>query len=189
MVYMKNVDVPLWDKGDDTDDFSKGGSGSQLASMRQPSLKKSPAIKKLYNQILGRDPSSREMAYYKYSSAKKEDIIKKLLGGEEHVEILQKAKQHSELTEKNSKLKSTVLKLKSKAKDRKVEFEQLNSLLNEKNETIKELREQKNVPYVSNGAIFTDNNVHYSISRATTKDIKREETFWDRLRYLIMGEK
>jgi hypothetical protein len=186
---MKNVDVPLWDKGDNTDDFSKGGSGGQLPSMRQPSQKKSPAIKKLYNQILGRDPSSREMAYYKYSSAKKEDVIKKLIEGEEHVGILEKAKQYPELVEKNSKLKSTVLKLKSKAKDRKIEFEQLNNLLNEKNEIIKELREQKNVPYVSNNAVFADNNVHYSISRTATKEIKREETFWDRLRYLIMGEK
>jgi hypothetical protein len=73
---MKNVDVPLWDKGDDTDSFSKGGASSSSFSMRTPSIKKSPLIKKIYKQILGREPSSREMAYYKYSSAKKKKLFK-----------------------------------------------------------------------------------------------------------------
>ncbi|MFA7628202.1 MAG: DUF4214 domain-containing protein [Candidatus Dojkabacteria bacterium] len=186
---MKNVDVPLWDKGDDTDSFSKGGASASSFSMRKPSVKKSPLVKKIYKQILGREPSSREMAYYKYSSAKKEDIIKKLLESEEHEEILERAKKYPELEETNSKLKSKVLKLKSKVKDNEEEFKQLRSLLEEKNATIKDLRETKEVPPYLDGDVLEENGVHYSVSRAPLKEvIKRDETFWDRLRYLIMGE-
>jgi hypothetical protein len=186
---MKNVDVPLWDKGDDTDSFSKGGASASSFAMRKPSVKKSPLVKKIYKQILGREPSSREMAYYKYSSAKKDEIIKKLLEGEEHEGILEKAKKYPELEETNTKLKSKVLKLKSKVKDNEEEFKQLKSLLEEKNATIKELRETKEVPPYLNSEILEENGVHYSVPRKPLKEvIKKEETFWDRLRYLIMGE-
>lgn len=186
---MKNVDVPLWDKGDDTDSFTKGGASSSSFSMRKPSVKKSPLVKKIYKQILGREPSSREMAYYKYSSAKKEDIIKKLLEGDEHKELLEMAKSFPDLEETNSKLKSKVLKLKSKVKDNEEEYKQLRSLLEEKNATIKNLRETKELPPYLDGDVLEENGVHYSVPRAPLKGvIKREETFWDRLRYLIMGE-
>ncbi len=187
---MKNIDVPLWDKGDDTDSFTKGGASASSFSMRQPSVKKSPLVKKIYKQILGREPSSREMAYYKYSSAKKEDIIKKLLEGDEHKELLEMAKKFPDLEETNSKLKSKVLKLTSKIKDNEEEFKQLKSLLEEKNATIKELRETKDLPPYLDGQVLEENGVHYSVSRAPSKEviIKREKTFWDRLRYLIMGE-
>jgi len=187
---MKNIDVPLWDKGDDTDSFTKGGASASSFSMRQPSVKKSPLVKKIYKQILGREPSSREMAYYKYSSAKKEDIIKKLLEGDEHKQLLEMAKKFPDLEETNSKLKSKVLKLTSKIKDNEEEFKQLKSLLEEKNATIKELRETKDLPPYLDGQVLEENGVHYSVSRAPSKEviIKREKTFWDRLRYLIMGE-
>jgi uncharacterized protein YhaN len=186
---MKNVDVPLWDKGDDTDSFTKGGALSPSFSMRQPSVKNSPLIKKIYKQILGREPSSREMAYYKYTSAKKEDIIKRLLESKEHEDILEKAQKYPELEQTNSKLKSKVLKLESKIKDNEEEFKQLKSLLEEKNTTIKELRKTEEVPPYLDGDVLEEDGVHYSVSKAPVKEvIKKDETFWDRLRYLIMGE-
>jgi len=186
---MKDIDVPLWDKGDDTDSFTKGGASNSSFTMKQPPVGKSPLVKKVYKQILGREPSSREMAYYKYTLAKKEDIIKRLLESKEHEDILEKARKYPELEETNSKLKSKVLKLESKLKDEEEEFKQLKSLLEEKNETIKELRKTKEVPPYIEGAVLEENGVHYSVSRAPVKEvIKKDETFWDRLRYLIMGE-
>lgn len=188
---MKNVDVPLWDKGDDTDDFSKGGGSTPSFPMGKLSTKKSPVVKKMYKLILGREPSSREMAYYKYSSAQEEDIIKKLLKGDEHKDILEKAQKYPELKEKNTKLKSTVLKLKSKAKDRANEYTELRRLLEEKNEIIINLREDKNVPYLSDEKILKEKDVHYSISRSAEveRSIQKGETFWDRLSYLLFGKK
>ncbi|HRY22410.1 MAG TPA: DUF4214 domain-containing protein [Candidatus Dojkabacteria bacterium] len=186
---MKNVDVPLWDKGDDTDSFSKGGASASSFSMRKPPVKKSPLVKKIYKQVLGREPSSREMAYYKYSSAKKEEIVKKLLEGDEHKELLEMARSFPDLEETNSKLKSKVLKLKSKVKDNEEEFKQLKSLLEEKNATIKELRETKETPPYLDGQVLEENGVHYTVSSVPmNKVVEREKTFWDRLRYLIMGE-
>lgn len=186
---MKNVDVPLWDKGDDTDSFTKGGALGSSFSMKQPPVGKSSLIKKVYKQVLGREPSSREMAYYKYSLAKKEDIIKRLLESEEHEDILEKAKKYPELEETNLKLESKVLKLESKLRDNEEEFKQLKSLLEEKNATIKELRKTKEVPPYLDGTVLEENGVHYSVSKAPVKEVvKREATFWDRLRYLIMGE-
>jgi hypothetical protein len=186
---MKNVDVPMWDKGDDTDDFSKGGGSSPSFPMRKPSSKKSPLVEKLYKLVLGRKPSSREMAYYKYSSAEKEDILKKLLESDEHKEIIEKAEKYPELKEKNTKLKSTVLKLKSRAKDRADEYLELKKLLEEKNEAILSLRREKNVPYLTNEKILKENNVHYSISRSIEEEKRKDETFWDRIGYLLFGDR
>ena len=83
-----------------------------------------------------------------------------------------------------------LLKLTSKIKDNEEEFKQLKSLLEEKNATIKELRETKDLPPYLDGQVLEEDGVHYSVSRAPSKEviIKREKTFWDRLRYLIMGE-
>lgn len=188
---MKNVDVPLWDKGDDTDDFSKGGGRSSSLPVRRFSSSKSPVVKKIYKLVLGREPSSRESAYYKYSDAKKDEIVKKLLESEEHKEIIEKAKKYPELEEKNSKLKSTVLKLKSRAKDRANEFTELKRLLDEKNETLRTLRIEKNAPYLSDEKLLKESDVHYSISRSaeSERSIRRDETFWDRISYLLFGRK
>jgi predicted RNase H-like nuclease (RuvC/YqgF family) len=93
------------------------------------------------------------------------------------------------LEETNSKLKSKVLKLKSKVKDNEEEFKQLKGLLEEKNATIKELRETKETPPYLDGQVLEEDGVHYTVSSVPMKkDIERKKTFWDRLRYLIMGE-
>ena len=71
---MKNVDVPLWDKGDSTDSFSKGG-GSMFPNF-DTDEDKNPIIEKIFESVLNRKPTSRELSYYKYSVLNKEDIIK-----------------------------------------------------------------------------------------------------------------
>lgn len=189
---MKNVDVPMWDKGDDTDDFSKGGASGSSMPMRRSTSKKSPAIKKLYKQILGREPSSREVAFHKYSNNSKEDIIKKLISSDEHEELIEKGQKYSELRGKNKKLKSTVLKLKSRAKDKSNEYEELSKLLEEKNDTIERLRATNKLPYLNNEKILDENNVYYSLSQKLEREeavkVKDKETFWDRLSYLLFGK-
>jgi len=187
---MKNVDVPLWDKGDDTDDFSKGGA-SNTPSFNTSSTfcKKSGLIEKIYKQILGRKPSSREMAYYKYSSSEKEEIMERLLKSDEHKEILDKSQKYPELKEKNKELESTILKLKSRSKDRVVEYTELKRLLEEKNQAIQELRQEKNFPYLTEEKILNQTNVHYNASRVGHKYEQKDEKFWDRLSYLLFGNR
>jgi hypothetical protein len=184
---MKNVDVPMWDKGDDTDDFSKGGSSSQLSF--EPSAIKLPAIKEIFELVLGREPSSREMSYYKYSTLKKEQIVKKLLEGDEHKNILEKSNKFPELKEENKQYQSTVLKLKTTLEDKENEFLELKRLLVEKNNTIESLRQNRNTPFLTNENIFEENNVHYSIPKDSHVERKEKEGFLDRLLYLFFGER
>ena len=186
---MKNVDVPMWDKGDDTDDFSKGGSTTPSFNMPS-SGKKDPEIKKLYKLILGREPSSREAAYYKYSSLKKGEIIEKLLKNDEHKNILEKSKKFPELKEENRESKSTILKLKTLVSDKEEEFKELRRLLEEERKTIEELREKKESPFLKDKSLLEDEDVHYSVSKSRylERRSKTEDTFWDRLHYLIFGK-
>ena len=188
---MKNVDVPMWDKGDDTDDFSKGGASSSSFSGMGMSQTKDPEIKKLFKLILGREPSSRESAYYKYSSLKKEEIVDKLLKGEEHKNILEKSKKFPEVKEENKKLNSSILKLKTLVKDKEDEFKELGRLLEEERETIKELRMQKDNPFLSDRKLIEEQDKQYRVldSGYTRQRGRRDETFIDRLHYLIFGDR
>lgn len=184
---MKNVDVPMWDKGDDTDDFSKGGASSSFSF--EPSKTKIPAIEKVFQLVLGREPSSREMSYYKYSSLKKEEIIEKLLDGEEHKNILEKSKKFPELKKENKKYQSAILKLKSSIEDSSNEYLELKRLLVEKNNIIQSLRQNRDLPFLTNRDTIEENNIHYSISKEGNIPERKNTSILDRLRYLLFGDK
>ncbi|MDD2577797.1 MAG: hypothetical protein PHP96_00205 [Candidatus Dojkabacteria bacterium] len=186
---MKNVDVPMWDKGDDTDDFSKGGGSSSLGNIGV--LKsKDPGTGKLFKLILGREPSSREAAFYKYSSLKKEEIIEKLLKGEEHKNILEKAKKFPELVKENKKSESSLLKLKSLIQDKEKEFIELEKLLQEKSEIIEELRKEKESPFLKDRKLIEEADKQFRVFTTgySKEKQKKPETLLDRLHYLIFGE-
>lgn len=182
---MKNVDVPMWDKGDDTDSFAKGGASSSFSF--KASDEKNPEIKEIYELVLGREPSSRETSYYKYSTLKKDAIVKKLLESDEHKGIVEKAKEVPNLKEENRNLESTVLKLRSLQDDRENEYLELKRLLVEKNNTIDSLRENKDIPFLTDRKVLEENNIHYSISKEKHVESKLKEGFFDRLLYLLMG--
>ncbi|HOK59900.1 MAG TPA: hypothetical protein PK432_02870, partial [Candidatus Dojkabacteria bacterium] len=74
---------------DTTDDFSSGGGS--FRSIRSSKTDRTDAIEKIFMDVLGRKPSSREMAYYKYSPIKEEDIITKLISSDEHKKIVESA--------------------------------------------------------------------------------------------------
>lgn len=184
---MKNVDVPMWDKGDDTDDFSKGGASSSFSF--EPPKVKAPAVQEIFQLVLGREPSSREMSYYKYSTLKKEEVINKLLDGEEHKNILEKSKKFPELKEENKKYQSTILKLKSNIEDSRNEYLELKRLLVEKNNIIESLRQNRDLPFLTNKSTIEENNIHYSISKERNVSEKKDLGILDRLRYLLFGDK
>ncbi|MBU1120235.1 hypothetical protein KKA50_03520 [Patescibacteria group bacterium] len=56
---MQNADVPMWDKGDKTDDYAKGGGGFPMFGMNSEKGEKSSAIEEVYELVLGRKPTSR----------------------------------------------------------------------------------------------------------------------------------
>ena len=72
---MKNVDIPLWDKGDSTDNFTKGGGKSALKFDQM--VKQDQEIVDIFELVLGRKPTTRESAYYRISRLEREEIIEK----------------------------------------------------------------------------------------------------------------
>ncbi|MHC1716748.1 MAG: hypothetical protein AB9915_02610 [Candidatus Dojkabacteria bacterium] len=181
---MKNVDVPMWDKGDSTDNFAKGGFSNSPFGFTPPS-EKSEEIKKIYLRILGREPSSREISYYKYSVMETNKIVDKLLDGDEHKGILEKAKEYPVLQERNKLSENSILKLKTYIKDKGEEYSELKNLLDEKNSLIEDLRTTKDQPFLTDKKLLEDSNSHYSTSKNkyyTAKSIEeREESLFEKI--------
>jgi formiminotetrahydrofolate cyclodeaminase len=172
---MNNADVPMWDKGDKTDDFATGG-GSFASFGGASATDRIPMIEEAYELVLKRKPTSREISYYKYSTMKKEEIIKKLLNDKEHTQLLEKGRDYPNLEESQKLSASTVLKLKHGIKDQESEFEELKKLLSEKNKIIEELRSLKEEPYVSDKTFLEHRNTYYDTMRSayTTVDERIE---------------
>ena len=72
---MQDADVPLWDKGDNTDNFAKGGGSSFSLFDSNEKESHNEEVEAIYELVLGRKPTSRELAYYRYSSVKKDEIL------------------------------------------------------------------------------------------------------------------
>lgn len=181
---MKNEEVPLWDKGDDTDNFAKGGGRSARGVSLEGVLKADKDIEKAFKVVLGRKPSTREGAYYRISRMKWEDIVLKLVSGEEHKELIKNAKKYPKILEENKQQKGTILKLKSEHESRVKEYEDLNQLLKEKNKTIKELRETKDKPFITNPKIMEESTTYHSKYKQrteTNQGLDNERTAWDKI--------
>ncbi len=179
---MKNADVPLWDKGDSTDNYSKGGAAPRRSSF-EGMLEMDKNTEKIFKLVLGRKPSTRESAYYRISRMEKGDIILKLLSGQEHKDLVSKAKKYPDLIKENREQKSTILKLKSEHESRVQEFEDLSRLLSEKNNMIVELRKNKDKPYISDKRILEESTSHYSKhdQREYAKNSSKEESWFDKI--------
>ena len=180
---MKNVDVPLWDKGDSTDNFARGGKSAQNISF-DDMLEVDKGISKIFKLVLGRKPTTRESAYYRISRMEKDDIIHKLISSQEHKEILSNAKKYPELVEENKQQKGSILKLKSEYESRVKEFEDLNRLLTEQSNTIVELRKSKEKPFITDSRILEESKTYhskYGEREKMTGSINEERSLWDKI--------
>jgi len=128
---------------DKNDEFSGGGSSSFSVS---PSQRVS-MIEKIFDEVLGRKPSSRESAYYKYGVMKENEIYLKLLKSDEHKKILEDAKKVPNMEDELRDLRISERKLIQSREDLKSEMLSSQTLLNEKNLMINELREKVSNPY------------------------------------------
>jgi len=128
---------------DKSDDFSSGTSSS-LGSIKTDRV---PMIEKVFNEVLGRKPTSREIAYYKYGVLKEEGIREKLLKSKEHQEIIEKALRLPGIEEELKNVRVSEKKLTQIVQDLNQEMAQSEKLLREKNFLIQELRETVKNPY------------------------------------------
>ena len=128
---------------DISDDFSKGGTSSRPNSQ----IERVPMIEEIFQEVLGRKPSSREMAYYKYGVMKEDAIRTKLVKSEEHKQLLEKAQLLPGIESDLNHTKVSERKLQQKLEDVNEEMLQSQKLLDERNILIKELREKVSNPY------------------------------------------
>lgn len=193
---MKNVDVPMWDKGDSTDNYSKGVSLSQLPKKNNSIIRRKnereSKIKNIFQLVLGREASSRELAYYKYSSEEYDDIIKDLLESDEHKETIEKGTKYHTLEKEFHRAKSRVVKLNSVLNDKEKEIEQSKKLLDEKNNVIKNLREETKVPYITDISLIEESKGISSKAEPYYSNLgeEKKEKFtdvWDRILNIFFG--
>lgn len=128
---------------DKNDDYSSNSGGS----LRGVPSSRVPIIEQMYELILGRKPSSRESAYYKYSPLSEEEVRIKLLESQEHKDIIEDAQRIKGL---ENELKGSQIgekKLSQQVVDLGKQIDESQMLLNEKSNIILELREQLQNPY------------------------------------------
>lgn len=119
------------------------GRQSQRAPQqkRQTPEERVQMIKKIYSEILGREPDTRDINYYKYSTLNEEQIKKQLLTSAEHKDLIKKGREYDKLKNQTDQAKTQAKMLEGQIKDQVEEFKQLNILLNEKNSYIQQLRQ------------------------------------------------
>ena len=186
---MQNADVPIWDKGDKTDDFSQGGGGGGFSFFGfDEKNDKTPDLEEIYKLVLGRKPTSRELAYYRYSPLKKDEIVKKLLNSDEHKEIIEKGRLYPELEEREKLDQNTILKLKHKIEDQNSEYDEMKSMLDQKNKEIANLREEKRLPFVTQSFLEGKGNIYYGKASSSSKKENENDkpmNWLDKIDYII----
>ena len=128
---------------DKNDEFSGGGGSSFSSSLTERVL----MIEKIFKVVLGRKPSSREIAYYKYGGMKEQEIYLKLLKSDEHKKILEDAKKLPNIEDELRDLRISERKIMQSREDLKSEILSSQGLLDEKNLIIRDLRDSINNPY------------------------------------------
>ncbi len=187
---MKSVDVPMWDKGDSTDNYAKGGSARPMqGSLFNGNSKRDREIRGIYEVILGREPSTRELSYHRFGSLSTDELIEALLNGEEHKKLIEKGHKYPELEKMGKLLEGTILKLRTAIEDKESEINELNNLLNEKNSTIEELRGSKDVPYITDKKLLETENTSVSTSYYSnlSKPVNKEYSLWEKVLELFFG--
>ncbi len=134
--YKKNID----------DVLASFNRGSSKGDGMKPS-DKVELITKVFNNILGREPDTRDLNYYKYSSLSEKEIREELINSKEHKSLLKNGREYVKVKKSLDATTSKVRILESDIKDQKKSFEELNVLLKEKNIYINELREKLKSPF------------------------------------------
>jgi hypothetical protein len=130
-----------------------------------------PMIKEVFELVLNREPSSRELSFYKYGMQDREEIIDKLLNDDEHKEAFEKAKGLPEIEEQKKQAEHNVMQLKQNIEDSQEEIIQIKNLLEEKNKEIAILRREKGDPYN-----FTHADALKYIKKLTQNDQNAQDT-------------
>jgi uncharacterized coiled-coil protein SlyX len=104
-------------------------------------------IENAFKDILGREPDTRDLNYYKYSSLSQEEIRKELICSKEHQTLIEEGRESKKVKNSLNIANTRIKVLESEIQDQEKSFKELNSLLKEKNLHIKELRKELKSPF------------------------------------------
>ena len=173
---------------------------SPYSDIRQSLKDREIFITKIFKTVLGRDPSSREMSYYKYGEMEEGEISEELLGGEEHKTLMKDSKESKALKNKVKELESNIERLDDLINNKAKEYRELTRLLSEKNEEIKKLRETERNIYNQNVEMrvkdveeilptysfeYNDNNNQLEPKKVS---LKHNEDIFDKIRKILKIE-
>ncbi len=139
---------------------------------------KTELIKKVFQEVLGREPDNRDLSYYRFSPMGEDEIRNQLLNGKEHKDLLEKGNKYDEIKEEIGSHKAKVKVLEGQVKDQLEEFKQVNNLLKEKNRYIRQLRKQvESEPedITSPDTFKYNNEISKDSSDVDVSDIPKEE--------------
>lgn len=131
--------------GDDFGDFL--GDKEESNSPRMTPQERVTMIEKVYEEVLGRKPDTRDINYYKYSTLSEDEIRRQLLSGKEHKQLVEDGREFKKMRERATSAETKIKMLEAQNHDQLEEFKQLTRLLKEKNIYIQELRSKLNNPY------------------------------------------
>lgn len=137
-------------------------------------------IKKIFQKVLGREPSQNDLNYHLNTGIAEVELMKKLVDGEDHQKIVKEATQFKELNDKVAKLVAEIEQLKANNVDSKVMNDSMNRLLEHKNMLISRLHQElaRNNIIVHGGHI--DSMQVPQVQTPTTLTIsKKKRTFSD----------
>ncbi len=130
--------------GDFDNNYGSNDSGN---SKRMTPAEREEMIKRLYQEVLGREATSRDINYHKYGVSGEDELRKQLLSNPEHKEMVSDARKYKELKGSYDKIENRNKQMEAQIKDQIEEFKKLLQLLNEKNRYIEKLRRELNNPY------------------------------------------
>ncbi len=115
----------------------KSGSSSKLSPKERVKI-----IEKAFNDILCREPDTRDLNYYKYSSMDEKTIRAELLESDEHKKLIQDGREYKKTKNLLEEAKSKINALEGKISDKEESLKQMEILLKEKNLHIEELKKK-----------------------------------------------
>jgi hypothetical protein len=173
---------------------------SPYSDIRQTLKEREIFIVKTFTSILGREPSSRELSYYKYGEMEKEDIVNELVNGDEHKKIIENSKESTSLKKKIEVLESEKERLENLINDKAAEYRELTGILQNKNDEIKKLRESESNIYNQNKELRKENveeilpgysfeyNQSYSQPTPAKVSVKHNPDIFDKIREILKIE-
>jgi predicted phage tail protein len=104
-------------------------------------------IEKAFQDVLCREPDTRDLNFYKYSSVSEEKIREELIESEEHKKLIENGREFKKTRNLLKNADSKIKSLEGKIEDQVESMKQMEILLKEKNLHIEDLKKKIQSPF------------------------------------------